>query len=380
MKVALVGPVYPYRGGIAHYTTLLARHLGEKHLVEVISFRRQYPGWLFPGRSDKDTSQQPLLVEKVHYDLDPLDPVSWWHTAKRLSAIKPDLLVLQWWVTFWAPSFSCILFLFRHWASSPVAILCHNVLPHETHWWDHLLAKTVLSLGTYHLVHSTQDRLRLLDLLPDARVTVLRFPAYGEVAVRRGSKREARCSLGVDPETPVLLFFGFVRPYKGLRYLLQAMATVCRHVAARLFVVGEFWDNKERYVKLISELALESQVTIIDRYVPNEELGLYLAAADVVVLPYVETSQSAAARLALDAGVPVIASRVGGLREMIADGVNGLLVEPCDAQSLARAIVHYFETGLRSHFEGNRCQCDDAGWEEVVSVLEKLAAGSQIPS
>lgn len=380
MRVALVGPVYPYRGGIAHYTTLLALHLGD-HLVHVISFRRQYPRWLFPGRSDRDTSQRPLTIDGVQYEIDPLDPLSWWRTAKMLREIQPDILVLQWWVSYWAPCLASIMLLYRRWVpDTPILFLCHNVLPHETHWWDRLLAKMVLPLATHYLVHSTQDRARLLDLVPGARVEVAQFPTYGELIAGQCTKREARWGLGLDPEAPVLLFFGFVRPYKGLEYLVQALERVRRQIDAHLLVVGEFWESKERYLRLIGELALEPHVSIVDRYVPNEDLALYLAAADVVVLPYVETSQSAAARLALDAGVPVIASDVGGLGELIADGTNGLLVRPCDVQSLAEAIVRFFAEGLGQRLQVDARQQDGGGWREIVAMLEHLAeAGHGAP-
>ncbi|MDI7276251.1 MAG: glycosyl transferase family 1, partial [Anaerolineae bacterium] len=227
--------------------------------MEVISFRRQYPRWLFPGRSDADTSEKPLVVERVRYDIDPLDPISWWQTARRLRATAPDLLVMQWWVTFWAPSFVGLLSLYRRWLpGSPVVVLCHNVLPHETRCWDRLLARAVLSLGTHHVVHSAHDRTRLLHLVPSARVTTVRFPGYGEVIAGGCSKAEARCCLGLDPELPVLLFFGFVRPYKGLVYLLRAVDRVRRQFAVHLLIVGEFWESKDRYLRLIRELALDS--------------------------------------------------------------------------------------------------------------------------
>jgi glycosyltransferase involved in cell wall biosynthesis len=157
-----------------------------------------------------------------------------------------------------------------------------------------------------------------------------------------------------------------------LEYLLQATDRARQQVAAHLLIAGEFWDNKERYLRLIEQLGLVPHVTVVDKYVPNEDLGMYLAAADAVVLPYVETSQSAAARLALDAGVPVIASAVGGLREMIADGVNGLLVEPRDVQSLGDAIVRYFREDLGLAFRRELSQPRRDGWDEVTSTLERL--------
>lgn len=375
MKVALIGPVYPYRGGIAHYTTLLAYHLAERHEVHVISFRSQYPSKLFPGRSDRDPSQEPLLINNVRYILHPLQPVSWIRTSQLLQRLDPDVLLIQWWVTFWAPSFASILWLYRRMLpTSPIIAICHNVLPHETQWWDVVLTKLVLSLPTYHLVHSTCEKERLLALIPRANVTVSAFPSYQGIVTRRYTRAEARRELGLDHEVAVLLFFGFVRPYKGLMYLLEAVNKIKEYVDVHLLVVGEFWENKQKYLQKIRELNLNTCVTLIDRYVPNEEISKYFAAANVLVLPYIQASQSAVVQLAFEMGTPIIASNVGGLSESIVDGVNGLLVRPGDSDSLAAAILRYLREGLEPRLRkgiSERYTPIDS-WNEIISRIEML--------
>ncbi len=380
MRVAIVGPVYPYRGGIAHYTALLGRHLADRHEVHVISFRNQYPARLFPGRSDRDPSREPLALDNiyVHYILHPLQPVSWIRTARLLQRLDPDVLLIQWWVTFWAPSFAAVLYLYRHLLpASPILAICHNILPHEAQWWDVVLAKLVLPLPAHHLVHSTCDKERLLILVPKASITVAPFPSYEGVIPRRYTRDEARRELGLNPEDTVLLFFGFVRPYKGLMYLLEAVDKIRQHTPVHLLIVGEFWEDKQKYLQRIGELNLNTCVTIIDRYVPNEEIGKYFGAANVLVLPYVQASQSAVVQLAWETETPIIACNAGGLSESIIDGVNGLLVRPQDSESLASTILRYLTEGLEPRMRKSISEMYAPGdsWNEIISWVETLARG-----
>lgn len=238
--------------------------------------------------------------------------------------------------------------------------------------WDRWITKWTLSLADRYVVHSHEDRSRLLALVSEAKVKVVRFPSYGSIVEDKPARGAARQTLGLDKDLPVVLFFGFVRPYKGLRYLLQAIQKVRRERPVHLLIVGEFWDDRQAYVEQIKRSDLSSHVTIIDEYVPNEDIGTYFAAANVLVLPYVETSQSAVLHLSLGLHLPVIATRVGGLSESIVEGVNGLLVEPKDADSLSQALVRYFDEGLESSMRSNMRQEHSAGWERIVKYIESL--------
>lgn len=377
MRIALIGPIYPYRGGIAHYTAELHQALREhNHEVLMISFKRQYPKWLYPGRSDKDPSEKAFAVKDAHYWIDSINPITWLTTLRRIQQYKPDLLVVQWWTTFWAPCFLALLYLYRRLSPhSTILNLCHNVLPHEGHWWDFALAKAVLSLPTHHIVHSLEDKRRLLSLVPNARVYVVEFPPYNNFASLRCERSRARGLLGLDQECFVLLFFGFVRPYKGLEYLIRALHHAVGQVKClHLLIVGEFWEDRHKYIKLIEELGLTSRVTIIDRYVRNEEIGVYFGAADAVVLPYLETSQSAVVQIAFAMGVPVIASDVGGLRESIRNGVTGLLVKPGDSIALAHAILRYIRDGLEFNMRQHITERQEADrWGSILAKIEALS-------
>jgi len=342
VKICVVGPTYPYRGGIAHYTTLLVKHLREAgHTVPFYSYSRQYPRWLFPGKTDKDPSTTPLRVE-CEYVLDPTNPLTWWRLCRKIRADNPDLIILQWWVPYWTPSLRYISRWLKKNTQTKIIYICHNVVPHEGGGvLDRRFALTVLRQGDAFIVHSEQDLHRLHALLPSAQVVKAQLPTYAEV-VQRGLSNQSdqlRQQLGIQSDRRIVLFFGFIRPYKGLEYLIQALPTVLEHVNAHLLVVGEFWSSPEFYQRYAREYGVESAITFVNRYVADEELAPFFDLAEVVVLPYVSATQSAVIQLAFGFGKPVITTRVGGLHEVVQDGVTGLIVPPQDEMALADAII-----------------------------------------
>jgi glycosyltransferase involved in cell wall biosynthesis len=386
VRICVVGPTYPYRGGIAHYTTLLVRHLrAAGHWTRLYSFTRQYPRWLFPGKTDKDTSAAPLKVD-CEYVLDPVNPITWWRLYRKVRADAPDLLVLQWWVPYWTPCLTAISRWIKRNTNIPIAFICHNVMPHEGGGvLDRRLVMTVLRQGDALIVHSEQDRRRLHVLLPQAEVRKALIPTYAELAERHGpgalaagaTPVDLRRDLGLPTDRAILLFFGFVRPYKGLEYLVQALPLVLKQIDVHVLVVGEFWSSPEFYQRYAQEFGVEQAITFVNRYVPNEELPPYFDLADVVVLPYVSATQSAVVQLAFGFGKPVITTRVGGLHEVVQDGVNGLVVPPQDEVALASAIVRYFTEDLQARFTQNICdegRSNTFSWSSLVGEIERLAA------
>ncbi|NPV06458.1 MAG: glycosyltransferase [Anaerolineae bacterium] len=374
MRFALVGPVHPYRGGIAHYTALLASALAERHEVRVFSFRRQYPRWLYPGHTDRDPSAHPLAVP-ARFSLDPLLPWTWRTVAREVQQFRPDLVVAQWWVPFWAPSLGSLARLLSRGRTRTVFV-CHNVMPHEPRAWDRAAVRWALSAASALVVHSQEEREKAGALGLRPPVEVHPIPTYSALLSELPPQDEARAFLGIS-EGRVLLFLGLVRPYKGLRILLAALARAFPQRDVRLLVAGEFWEPLEEYRALARELGIAGCVTWRSGYVPNEELAPYLSACDAVVLPYLSATQSAVAQLAFGAGKPVITTAIGGLPDVVEDGVNGLLVRPGDPDDLACALRRFYNLGLGPTLErGVSERKERFSWRGLVELLESVAGNA----
>ena len=310
MRLALIGPVYPFRGGIAHFNAGLAAALSQTHQVEVLSFKRQYPAWLYPGQSDREPvgSQAPALT--AAYLLDPLNPLTWMDGKRWLHEVNPDGVVFQWWITFWAPAYACLAHYLQK-KAVPVVFLIHNVMPHEPRLPDRSLARMALKKADAYITLNPRETKRLADLLGSRQlqVTESSLPLYEPSEQERWSRSEAREKLNLPKNEKVLLSFGLVRPYKGIGLVLEALGQLKKRGNCPYFLVaGECWDDMSTYERRVQELDLTDQVRFDNRYIPNEELGLYFSAADGYIAAYTGGTQSGALRMAAGFELPIIAS------------------------------------------------------------------------
>lgn len=376
MKICLIGPSYPFRGGIAHYTTLLFRELAQHHDVRFYAFKRQYPLWLFPGKTDKDNSRASIRDDRIEPVLDSLNPLSWYSVFAKIRAFGPDLLILPWWVAFWALQFWSISKLVKKFTKSKIVFICHNVVEHESNLIAKLLSKFALKMGDYFIVHSEEDLAKLRCIIPLARAVKSFHPTY-EIFKQNGwSKEKARQTLGVSGN--ILLFFGFVRDYKGLSYLIDALPQILRKLDVTLLVAGEFWKNKEVYLAQINRLGIQEKIKIIDKYIPNEEVGLYFAVSDLVVLPYISATGSGIVQLAFGCGRPVVTTKVGSLGEVVSEGKTGYLVDPQDSQSIADSVIDYFSKNKEHEFIQNiEDSRERFSWKGMRVKIEELACERQ---
>jgi glycosyltransferase involved in cell wall biosynthesis len=369
MKICVIGPAYPLRGGIAHHTTFLAHALAKRHSVNLLAFTRLYPSLFFPGTTELDASRRRFSADSEPI-FDPLNPRSWLRTARRIRTLSPDLIIVQWWSPIFAIPLGMVIRLAKRHGGPRALFICHNIKPHERLPGQGLLLRFAFAAADLFIVHSDEDLRNLRAIRPDARILKLFLPindGFGPVI----AKDEARKQLGLT--TPTILFFGLIRRYKGLAYLLRAMPSVLKAIDCTLLIVGEFYEGREECMELIRSLDLTAKVRLVDRYVANEEVALHFSAADVVVLPYTSATQSAVIPIAYSFERPVITTKVGGLPEVVIDDQTGFLVDPADPMALAEAIVRYYREGQQAVFaEGIRKERERLSWGRFIDAIEAL--------
>jgi glycosyltransferase involved in cell wall biosynthesis len=372
MKIAFLGPVFPYRGGIAHYSTLLCQALrAAGHEALLVSFKRLYPRRLYPGESDRDPSQSPLVAEDAHYLIDSLNPLTWMSAFRFIHSRRPEVVVISWWTTFLAPAWFCIGGLCRLLIHRPLIFLCHNVLPHEAGLLDRIVARSVLGLGTRLIVQSDAEKQRLLAFLPGKRVDVVPHPVYDMFAGEQISREVARAQLGLSAEIPVLLFFGMIRAYKGLSDVLLALPAIRAELGeVRLLIAGEFWDDKQDYLALIERLGIGELVRIDDRYIPNENVPVYFSAADLLVAPYRTMTGSGVIQMAVGFGLPVVTTIEAPLRS----GAERELVRIVDRSDLAAGTAQAVRDARAKPERPVALSAGLSGWDELVASIARDAA------
>lgn len=369
MRIVLIGPASPWRGGIAHFNDLLAREMARRHEVTVLTFTRQYPGWLFPGKDQKHPGEASLDVGAEPL-LDSIGPWTWWKAARRIRALATDLLVFRYWMPFFAPCFGTVMRRAVRDRRPEVVMVADNVVPHERRPLDGLLTRFALGRVDRFVVMSESVRADLRRFRPQAPVDVVPHPLYGQFGDGL-AKGVARAQLGLNPDRPLLLFFGLVRHYKGLDILLRAMPRVVDSLDARLLVVGEFYEDESVYRNHVRELGVQSHVDFVPEYVANDEVARYFSAADVVVLPYRHATQSGIIPIAYHLDRPVICTDVGGLSEIVTHERSGFLVPPEDPQALASAIVRYFQEAWEPRLtQGVREEKRRFTWESFARAVE----------
>lgn len=357
MRIAIVGPTHPYKGGIAKHTTELAHQLSSaQHDVEVFSWRAQYP-FFYPGEQyvPDDKPELPLHAHTRRL-LSWKNPASWLRIARQLKHF--DKVIFVWWVpTIQGPVYWSIIRAMGRKRPS-ITVVCHNVLPHEPKPGDKRFAKAVLGAADHIVVHA-KAQAGVAQALTDTPVYTTKLPLI--LPVRPGSiKKTARKGL---------VFFGLVRPYKGVNVLLRALAQVPK---VRLTVAGEFWGGTEPYEQLLRQLQLEKRVRLQAGYLPDMELAKLISRAEAVVLPYTSGTATWNATLAHAYGTPVIATTASSLSEQVRDGVDGLLCRPADVEALAQTIEHFYEPGVAETLQkGIPPVNPDADWRDYIAIVAK---------
>ena len=355
MKIIIIGTAYPLRGGIAHFNALLARHLSARHTVETITFKRQYPKFLFPGTTQEEQQSERIDIPPAPRLVDSINPFNWIRVAREVRRRKPDLVIFKYWLPFFGPCFGTIAKLSTRATSTQVLYICDNVVPHERRPGDILFTRYAFNQGDFFIVQSDAVEKELLKYFPQSQYRKVPHPVY-EIFGPSIPKEEARRALEISAKK-VILYFGYVRAYKGLMILIEAMKRIRDSGVGigdiELLLVGEFYDSEAKYRERVKDLNLESCVRFVSEYVPNDAVARYFCAADVVVLPYLSATQSGITQIAYNFNKPVIATDVGGLAEVVVDGKTGFIVPPNDSAALSSAVRRFYEEKRETEFSAN---------------------------
>ena len=367
MKIAIVGPAYPYRGGIAAFSERLAREFqSEGHEVKLYTFTLQYPGFLFPGKTQFAEGPAPSDLD-IERCLNSANPFNWRDVARNISRRHYDLVLFAYWMSYFAPCYSALARRLKH---AKCIALVHNMMPHEKSLLDKMLSPGFVKTmdGFVALSKSVLDDVARLDR-QDKPKTWSPHPVYDHYGPIE-PREVALAHLGLDPQYRYLLFFGLVRAYKGLDWLIEAFADErLRKYPLRVLVAGEFYDDKEPYLKAIQSYGLGKDVVIRDAFVPDNEVKDWFNAADMVVQPYKSATQSGVTQIAYHFEKPMLVTRVGGLEEIVPDGKVGYAVSP-DARSIADALVDCFKNERFEEFKINLLkEKEKYSWPKLVEAI-----------
>ncbi len=374
MKVVLIGPAYPLRGGLATYNERLARAFqaaGDE--VRIVTFLLQYPDFLFPGQTQFSTEAGPADLS-IEVSLNSVNPLSWLAVGRRLRRERPDLVVFRFWLPLMGPALGTVARLVRGNGHTRVVAITDNVIPHEKRPGDGPLTRYFLSACDGFVTMSRSVLADLQRLGFGQKPALYRpHPLYDNFGPAK-PKAVALAALGLPAAVPYVLFFGFIRAYKGLDILLEALADP--RVAAlpvKLIIAGEFYEDAAPYEALIQKLNLESRLVRATNFIPNERVADYFSAADMVIQPYKNATQSGVSQVAYHFGRPMLVTDVGGLAELIPNGIVGYVVPPT-ATAIADALIDFYAHNREEVLAaGVRQERTKFSWEVMLAALKEVA-------
>ncbi|MCK4569459.1 MAG: glycosyltransferase [Bacteroidales bacterium] len=374
MKIVIVGPAHPLRGGgMSTFNERLAKAYYDRgDDVEIFSFSMQYPSILFPGKSQFTDEPAPKDI-RIQSTINSLNPVTWIKTGNRIRKLKPDIVIIRYWIPFMGPALGMIARRIRKNKNIKIIAITDNVIPHEKRIGDKALTRYFLKPvdGFITMSKSVMDDLSLFDTKKPKSLCL--HPLYDNYGDPIG-REEALDKLGLPADHKYLLFFGLVRKYKGLDLLIQALASEkLSHLPLKLIVAGEFYDDFEVYRKLVDDLGVYDKVVMDNKFIPNAEVVNYFCAGDLVVQPYRDATQSGVTQVAYHFDKPMVVSNVGALPEMVPDAKAGYVVEP-EPEAIAEAIRKYFDENKEQVFTENvKNEKKKYSWDIFLKAIDDLA-------
>ena len=371
MKILIVGPAWPYRGGIADFDERIAREYIKKgDEVEIFTFTLQYPSFLFPGKTQYSPDPRPEDLD-IKRKVNSINPFNWIKVGRELKKKNADLLIIKFWLPLMAPCFGTIARIVKGNGKTKVVSILDNIIPHEHRPGDKILSKYfVSSIDAFiAMSKSVYDDLKSLN---DKKPCLLSpHPIYDNFGTAV-SREEAVGSLGLDPSAKYMLFFGFIRDYKGLDILLKAIADErIKNSDIKLIVAGEFYNNSEKYFEMEKELGLEGKIIWRTDFIADEQVKNYFCASDIIVQPYKTATQSGVTQIAYHFEKPMLVTNVGGLPEIVPNGKVGYSVEP-EAKVIADAINDFYANERYSEFVENiKEEKKKYSWDRMLENVDK---------
>ncbi|MDY5970041.1 MAG: glycosyltransferase [Bacteroidales bacterium] len=372
MKIVILGTAYPFRGGLSAFNERLAHEYQRMgHDVDIFTFTLQYPRFLFPGKTQFSDEPAPLGL-KIRRRVNSCNPFNWLAVGREIQALKPDLLIVKYWIPFMAPCLGTIARRAKNRGATYVVSILDNVIPHEHRPGDHLFSRYFVRSvdGFVAMSRSVLADLNQFDALkPRAFCPHPLYDHYGELI----AKEDARKFLGLETGGRYVLFFGFIRAYKGLDLLLGALADDrLKKLNVKLIVAGEFYGDPKPYLDEIARLGIADRVVLKTHFIPDSEVNRYFRACDIVAQPYKTATQSGVTQIAFHFEKPMLVTNVGGLPEIVPNGKVGYVVEP-NARRIANALANYYEEGLEDAFTyGVAEEKKKYSWQNMAAAITKL--------
>lgn len=369
MKIAILSPFYPYRGGLAQLNARLYTELGKRNEVKAFSFTTLYPNFLFPGKTQYVSEDDVVTVVENERVLNTVNPFSYIKTAKAINKFSPDILIIPYWMSFMAPAYGTVCRFLNK--KTKVVSLVHNAIPHERTLIDKPLARYFFNGCDAFIVMSEPVEKDLLSLRKNAKVLLQPHPIYDHYAER--IERSSACDkLRIKKDKKNLLFFGLIRDYKGLDALIESMNLL--DDSYQLIIAGESYGSFERYNKLIDQSIRKDNIAVFEQYIPDEMVSVLFSAADVLVLPYRSATQSGVIGIAYQLELPMIATNVGALGSTVQEAETGLVIPSATAEYLSEGIKAFFANDEQIGIYKNNTVKEKSrlSWDNFAVSIEKF--------
>jgi len=372
MRITFLGPAYPFRGGLATFTERLARQFSaECKEVDIRTFTLQYPRFLFPGKTQYTDGPAPEGI-KIIQQLNSINPINWIRTGLKIKKEKTDILLVRYWLPFMAPCLGTVARIVRSNKYTVIISVVDNVIPHEKRTGDRFLTRFFMKSIDGAVVLSDSVQKDIEDYRKDIPVCVTPHPIFDTYG-KKLSRNEALSALNLDQNSSYLLFFGFIRNYKGLDILIRAFSdSRLRAKNLKLIVAGEFYDKETPYKELVKESGLENDIIFYDRFIKDSEVRLFFSAADLVVQPYKSATQSGVTQIAYFFDKPMLVTDVGGLKEMVPHEKCGYVVQP-DPKIIADSIIDFFDNNRNTAFtKCIRKEKERFSWNKMTDAVTEV--------